>query len=142
MRKIVFGAVALACLGLSGAAMAESRWPATARLYFIEPADGAVVHGKVMVKFDLSDRVRGPSIERAQRHTLEINGGWKVVDDIRGEEGLPPLPNGIGQIPWRPLNFAPANSPTFLDPNLKSGGIGGGIENDPDAPPAPNTDGF
>ena len=95
-----------------------------------------------VVKFDLSDRVRGPSIERAQRHTLEINGGWKVVDDIRGEEGLPPLPNGIGQIPWRPLNFAPADSPTFLDPNLKSGGIGGGIENDPDAPPAPNTDGF
>lgn len=61
MRKIVFGAVALACLGLSGAAMAESRWPATARIYFIEPANGAVVHGTVMVKFGLSGMGSAPA---------------------------------------------------------------------------------
>ena len=89
-------------------------------------------------QFDLSERVRGPSLERAQRHTLEINGGWKNADDIAGEENMPPLPDGKGQTYWRPLNFAPADSPTFMDPTLSSGGIGGGIENDPEAPPAPN----
>ena len=94
------------------------------------------------VQFDLSQRVRGPSIERAQRHTLERNGGWKNIDEIRAEENLPPLDNGMGQDYWSPLNFAPVDSPTFQDPKLASGGPGGGIENSPNAPPAPNTEGF
>ena len=89
-------------------------------------------------RFDLSQRIRGPSLERAQRHTLEINGGWKCADDIAAEENMPPLPNGMGKTYWRPLNFAPADAPSFMDPTASSGGIGGGVENDPDAPPAPN----
>ena len=94
------------------------------------------------VQFDLSQRVRGPSIERAQRHTLERNGGWKNIDEIRAEENLPPLEDGKGQDFWSPLNFAPVDSPVFQDPTIKSGGPGGGIENSPKAPPAPNTGGF
>ncbi len=94
------------------------------------------------VEFDLSRRVRGPSIERAQRHTLERNGGWKNIDEIRAEENLPPLADGMGQDYWSPLNFAPVDSPVFQDPALSSGGTGGGIENSPKAPPAPNTGGF
>ena len=93
-------------------------------------------------QFDLSQRVRGPSLERAQRHTLERNGGWKNIDEIRGEENLPALPGGIGQDYWSPLNFAPVDSPAFQDPAMSSGGPGGGIENSPKAPPAPNTGGF
>lgn len=51
--------IVAAFLGLSGAsatgvALAESPWPSTARVYFIEPANGAVVTGKVTVKFGLS----------------------------------------------------------------------------------------
>jgi hypothetical protein len=35
-------------------ASAEDFWPPDAKVYFIEPADGAVVEGKVTVKFGLS----------------------------------------------------------------------------------------
>jgi HK97 family phage portal protein len=92
-------------------------------------------------QFDLSRRIRGPSLERAQRHTLELNGGWKNADMIAAEEDMAPLPNGVGQTFWRPLNFAPADSPQFTDPALSSGGPGGGIQNHPDAPPAPSPPG-
>jgi len=44
----------LSCASITGAALAESPWPSTARVYFIEPANGAVVTGKVTVKFGLS----------------------------------------------------------------------------------------
>ncbi len=44
----------LSCASITGAARAESPWPPTARVYFIEPANGAVVTGKVTVKFGLS----------------------------------------------------------------------------------------
>ncbi|MCI4678042.1 DUF4399 domain-containing protein [Rhodoblastus acidophilus] len=58
MRKILASVFAAALFGLSpgilGAASAESHWPASARVYFIEPANGAVVNGKVAVKFGLS----------------------------------------------------------------------------------------
>jgi HK97 family phage portal protein len=89
-------------------------------------------------QFDLSQRVRGPSLERAQRHTLERNGGWKNIDEIRAEENMPALAGGLGQDYWSPLNFAPVGSPVFQDPALTSGGPGGGVENSPKAPPAPN----
>lgn len=107
-------------------------------LYRIENQFTAYTPPQYSTQFDLSQRVRGPSLERAQRHTLEINGGWKNADMIAAEENMPALPDGKGETFWRPLNFAPADSPTFMDPTLSSGGIGGGIENDPDAPPAPN----
>lgn len=54
MSKIAMGACAAAWLGFAGAALAESPWPANARVYFIEPANGAVIDGKVVVKFGLS----------------------------------------------------------------------------------------
>ncbi|HUO55530.1 MAG TPA: DUF4399 domain-containing protein [Rhodoblastus sp.] len=54
MRKIVASVFSLALLGLPVAALAESHWPANARVYFIEPANGAVIDGKVAVKFGLS----------------------------------------------------------------------------------------
>jgi hypothetical protein len=54
MSKIAVCAFAAAFLGLAGAASAESPRPADARLYFIEPANGAVIDGKVIVKFGLS----------------------------------------------------------------------------------------
>jgi hypothetical protein len=54
MRNSLFSIVAAASFGLSGAASAESPWPANARVYFIEPVNGAVIDGKVTVKFGLS----------------------------------------------------------------------------------------
>jgi hypothetical protein len=59
MRMPVLSLVATAFLGLTGVgvagvALAASPWPSNARVYFIEPADGAVVTGKVTVKFGLT----------------------------------------------------------------------------------------
>jgi hypothetical protein len=39
---------------VSFGAIAEDAWPRTAKLYFIEPADGATITGKVVVKFGLT----------------------------------------------------------------------------------------
>jgi hypothetical protein len=52
--KFGFIALAAAFIALAGAASAETPWPAGAKIYFIEPANGAVISGKVPVKFGLS----------------------------------------------------------------------------------------
>lgn len=54
MLKVATAALAAALLCFSGAAWAESPWPANAKVYFIAPADGATINGKVIVKFGLS----------------------------------------------------------------------------------------
>ena len=83
------------------------------------------------VQFDLSKRVRGPSLERYQRYTLARNGGMLSINEIRALEDMPPIPADGGDDYWAPLNFAPTDSPTFQDPSLASGGIGGGLVNSP-----------
>jgi hypothetical protein len=71
MRTTVLSLVAAAFFGLSvagvaGVALAESPWPSNARVYFIEPADGSVVAGKVTVKFGLSGLGLAPAgVEKA-----------------------------------------------------------------------------
>lgn len=54
MRKSLPYLCLAASIGLGGGAFAEPQWPANARVYIIEPANGAVVNGKVTVKFGLS----------------------------------------------------------------------------------------
>jgi hypothetical protein len=77
--------------GLGGAALAESSWPANARVYFIEPANGAVVKGKVAVKFGLSGLGVAPAgVEKPNtgHHHLLID-----TDAPTGEKLNQPLPN-------------------------------------------------
>ena len=83
-------------------------------------------------RFDLSERVRAPSLERYQRYTLARNAGILSVNEIRAAENLAPLSaDDGGDDHWSPLNFAPMSSPVFQDPNLSSGGIGGGMDQSP-----------
>jgi hypothetical protein len=74
MRKPLMYLAAIACFGLTGAASAESPWPADARVYFIEPVNGAVITGKVTVKFGLSGTGVAPAgVEKpntGHRHLL------------------------------------------------------------------------
>ena len=87
--------VAAAFLGLSGAgvtgvALAESPWPSAARVYFIEPANGAVVTGKVTVKFGLSGLGVAPAgVEKANtgHHHLLVD-----MDAPTGAKLDEPLP--------------------------------------------------
>ena len=96
---------------------------------------------QITVQFDLSPRLRGDTLQRYQGYTLSRNGGWMNIDEIRKAEGMPPLPDGLGQDYWAPLNFAPVDK--IQDGTAgaaSSGGIGGGVGNSPDAPPAPSSD--
>jgi hypothetical protein len=76
MRKSLTLLCALGALAMTGAAQAESPWPANARVYFIEPANGAVINGKVTVKFGLVGMGVAPAgVEKANtgHHHLLID---------------------------------------------------------------------
>jgi hypothetical protein len=95
MRTPVLSLVAAAFLGISGVglagvALAESPWPSNARVYFIEPVDGAVVTGKVTVKFGLSGLGVAPAgVEKANtgHHHLLVD-----IDAPAGAKLDEPLP--------------------------------------------------
>ena len=59
------------------------------------------------VEFDVGQRMRGDKLERYQGYSLGILGGWEIADEIRAEEGKPPLPNGLGKVPLAPINTEP-----------------------------------
>jgi hypothetical protein len=83
-------ALAIIFFGLSGAAVADSPWPANAKLYFIEPANGAVISGKVTVKFGLSGLGVAPAgVDKPNtgHHHLLID-----TDAPTGEKLNQPLP--------------------------------------------------
>jgi HK97 family phage portal protein len=56
------------------------------------------------VTFDLSERLRGDRLQRAQASTLEIASGYLLPDEARAGEDRPPLPGGIGQTALAPIN--------------------------------------
>jgi HK97 family phage portal protein len=56
------------------------------------------------VKFDLSERLRGDRLQRAQARALEIASATLLPDEARAEEDRPPLPGGIGQTAIAPIN--------------------------------------
>ena len=93
----------------------------------------------VYCKFDTSARLRGDTLARYTAYQYGVNGGWVNNDEIRDNEDMPPMPDGLGKVYWRPLNFAPAQK--IIDAPLPTnGGTGGG---EIDAPgtgaPAPGT---
>lgn len=97
-----------------------------------------------MARFDLSSRLRGDTLQRYNSYTLGRNGSWLTVNEIRRMEGLPDLPDGLGDVVWAPLNFAPVDK--ILDGTAlpssgagSPGGVGGGVVQDP-AAPAPGMD--
>lgn len=59
------------------------------------------------VEFDIGQRMRGDKLERYQAYSLGMLGGWEFADEIRAEEGKPPLPEGIGQTVLAPINTEP-----------------------------------
>jgi|ERR1700729_131131 len=59
------------------------------------------------VEFDVNERMRGDKLERYQSYSLGILGGFEYADEIRAEEGKPPLPKGIGKTTLAPINTEP-----------------------------------
>jgi HK97 family phage portal protein len=78
------------------------------------------------VKFDLSERLRGDRLQRAQANALEIASGTLLPDEARASEDRPDLPDGIGKTALAPINaqalqqlalaIGAANQPTQQPP--------------------------
>ena len=72
-----------------------------------ERALTTLLRPKEFVEFDINQRMRGDKLERYQAYSLGMLGGWEVADEVRAEEGKPPLPNGLGKVPLAPINTEP-----------------------------------
>ena len=80
---------ALAAFGLAQAqGLPRTARPADARVYFITPAKGQVVHGKLLVRFGLSGMgvspagVTGPGTEGTGHHHLFVDAPPPAVDQV------------------------------------------------------------
>jgi HK97 family phage portal protein len=86
------------------------------------------------VKFDLTERLRGDRLQRAQAQTLGIANGSLLPDEARAEEDRPPLPDGIGQTPLAPINAQPLAAMALASIAAQQGKTP-----PPDDAPAPDT---
>ena len=72
-----------------------------------EEAMTAIHPREQYVRFDLSERLRGATLERYQAWSLGIASGFLCQDDARAAEHLPPLPDGLGRTFLMPINSEP-----------------------------------
>lgn len=54
--------------------------------------------------FDFEQYLRADAITRANVRRADRVGGIRTIDEMRAEDGLPPLPDGQGANPFTPLN--------------------------------------
>ena len=95
MRKLLLAALALVIM--TGSGIAQTAAPEGAKVYFIEPADGAVVSGPVTVRFGLSGMGVAPAgVEKAKtgHHHLLID--TKLEDYTAPVPADEPLGNRVG----------------------------------------------
>ena len=85
MRKLLLAALALVIM--TGSAIAQTAAPEGAKVYFIEPSDGAVVSGPVTVRFGLSGMGVAPAgVEKAK------TGHHHLLIDTKLEDYTAPVP--------------------------------------------------
>lgn len=61
------------------------------------------------VEFALNGLVRGDFETRYAGYAIARQWGWMNADDVREQEGMNPMPNGIGQIYLVPMNMVDAD---------------------------------
>lgn len=77
----------------------------------------------VEVRYKVRELLRGDSTARAQFYRTMRELGVYSSDDIRDEEDLPPLPDGIGTEYWQPANMMPlGTSPAAAPTNTQGEG--------------------
>lgn len=64
--------------------------------------------GETLTRFKMRDFLRADAATRAQVHMLGRTGGWLSRDEIRDDEDMPPIPDGLGGDFDSPLNSAHA----------------------------------
>jgi hypothetical protein len=80
------------------------------------------------MRFNMDARMRAKLSERYQAHALAIQNGIKSPDEVRAEEGEPPIPGGKGDQWFRPVNVIgiDENLPTYSDKNKQPDTVDGG----------------
>jgi HK97 family phage portal protein len=73
----------------------------------LEEALTAVHPPNRFVRANLSERLRGDTLQRYQAHSLGIAAGFLCQDDARAAEGMAPLPDGLGETYLMPINAEP-----------------------------------
>jgi HK97 family phage portal protein len=63
--------------------------------------------GKQYFKFNMDARLRPKTADRYKAYKVAVETGFMNKDEVRALEDMEPIPNGLGQIFYRPLNFAP-----------------------------------
>ena len=82
------------------------------------------------MRFNMDDRLRARLSERYQSHALAIQNGIKSPDEVRAEEGEPPIPGGKGNQWFRPVTVIgiDENLPTVSDKNKQPDVVDGGTD--------------
>ena len=57
------------------------------------------------IQFKVEGLLRGDIKTRFEAYQIAKQNGWMNADEIRGLEDLNPLPNGVGEDYWQPLNL-------------------------------------
>jgi len=75
--------------------------------------------------FAISEMIFADALTRAQVNHYRIQDGTLLADEARAEWGLPPLPDGQGQIPQiTPVGGAPNKQPAAAEPDDDDSGRG------------------
>jgi len=73
----------------------------------VEAAKAGPTPSQVYINLEEEALLRGATTERWDNHRKNVGSGVRTADEVRREEGLPPLPDGLGAVPWIPLAQAP-----------------------------------
>jgi HK97 family phage portal protein len=63
-----------------------------------------LIGGNRHIKFNLDARLRPKTKERFDAYMIAVNNGWMNLDEVRALEDMEPIPGGLGQDFYRPLN--------------------------------------
>jgi HK97 family phage prohead protease len=63
----------------------------------LEEAIDALHPGDEYCRLNLSQRLRGDKLTRSQAHALDLAAGWISLDEVRAEEDMAPIPDGLGR---------------------------------------------
>jgi HK97 family phage portal protein len=77
------------------------------------------------MRLDLSERLRGDTLQRYQAAALALGAGWLNKDEIRAEEHRPPIPGGLGQKYYESISMTPLGQMGIGGSPLAPGGPGG-----------------
>jgi HK97 family phage portal protein len=77
------------------------------------------------VKLDSKGILRADINTRYEANRIGLQG-WLTTNEVRREEGLPPLADPLADQVWKPVNTAPTSSPLFSQPPQtdKPAGVG------------------